>query len=123
MPKRIDSNPDSFTIEIFIGAAYSEVFELANADDSPMDISGFTFTLIFKDVFEDTFKLVSGAAPTPLGSFMQITDGPNGKVTFTLSDEETEFAREGSGRWALQVDEGDGLPYILYRDAVCVQEI
>lgn len=123
MPKRIDSNPDSFTIEIFIGAAYSEVFELANADGSPMDISGFTFTLILKDVFEDTFKLVSGDAPTALGSLIAIEDGPNGKLKFTISDEETEFAREGGGRWALQVDEGDGLPYILYRDEVCVQEI
>lgn len=123
MPRRIESNPDNFTLEIFIGAACSQSFQLTDETNTPTDITGYTFTLILKDVFDETFRLESGDAPTTLGSSLSITDAEDGKFTFTITDEETENAKEGPGRWALQVDEGDGNPYIMWRDQVEVREI
>jgi hypothetical protein len=123
MPKRVDCNPESFVLELFKGAATSQLFQYTDANEAPVNISSFTISLILIGVFNTTLKLSSGDAHTALGSFIEITDGPNGKFAFTISDEETATAKVGVGRYAIQIDEGDGYPYILWRDAVQISDI
>lgn len=123
MPRRSDINSDSFTIEIFKGAACSQSFQYANSDGTPINITGFVFVLVLIDVFDSTFRLSTADAHTTLDSYIEITNSAQGRFSFVISDEETENANLGSGRWALQVDTGDGQLNILYRDAVLVSEI
>jgi hypothetical protein len=122
MPQRCEPAVSNFTLEIYRGASCSEGFQYLNPDGTPVDISGKVVAFGLKNIFDSTFKLTSGDAPTTLGSSIEITDAVNGEFRFLITDEETETANLGTGRWWVEVRDGGDVK-LLWRDTAVVYDI
>lgn len=127
MPKRLtEDSVANYPLRILRGITYSRVFQFANNDGSPVDLTGMEIVIHLRDVFPTLVVMSSNDAPTPLGSEVVITDAVNGKFRFKLTDEETLTAvlttSSTEARWWIELhDTGD--VDLLLLDCATVEDI
>jgi len=120
MPQRVSSNT-TYTLPLYRGITYSKTFTYQDSAGVGINLTGKEIQVKVKDVFPALLSIGSDLPTTTLGSSVTITDAVNGKFNVHISDEETETAELGSGRWWIELhDAGDVL--LLWRDAVDVND-
>ncbi len=94
----------NFTIQLYRGIPYTQLFTWTNDDGSPIVLTGKVIEFIFKDVFPTQIELSSDGAPTTLGSKVEIIDDEEGEFKLTISESETLTAYTGGGKWWMLLD-------------------
>lgn len=123
-PRRITDNfQNNYTIVLYKGVTYNKSFTYTDSSDVPIDLTGKSVSIHFKNVFDDDLELNSDDAPTALGSFITITDEVGGAFTLQLSKEETATATKGPGTWWLELHTGNMIEMLWTPDEVTVIEL
>lgn len=112
----------TFTLQLYRGITYSTTFTYTDPNDVPINLTGKSIVIGLKDIFDNTLLLGSALPASALGSTVTITDAVNGKFRLYITDEETETADLGSGRWWIEEHDG-GDVNLLLRDDVQVDDI
>lgn len=121
--KQITSTQDShYTILIYKGVTYSREFQYLSSDGTPIDLTGKSVSIKFKNVFASQLELFSDTLPSTLGSTILITDAALGKFRLQLTDDETATAKCGSGSWWIELYSGSNVD-LIWLDSVSVIEL
>lgn len=118
----ICTNDTHYTILIYKGVTYSRTFEYTNSDGTPINLTGKSLSIKFKDTFPAQLELFTNGSPSTLGSTFLVTDAVNGKFRLQLTDDETAVAKVGQGKWWIELYSGSDVD-LLWLDNTSVVAI
>ncbi len=92
------ANIDSRTFTIRVGNDFSKLLEIRQEDDTPIDVTGYSFKMQIRKCRDDDVAIATLASPTDI----DVTDAANGNIIINISDTVTATYEEQNAVYDLQ---------------------
>lgn len=112
----------NYTIRLYKGITYNKSFVYKDSSGTPINLTGKSVSIKFKDIFPTQLELFSDGAPSDLGSTITITDATEGAFTIQITLAETLTGDTGQGRWWIELHDGTE-SFLIWLDDVTLEEI
>lgn len=106
---------------IYKGVSFVWPLAWKDAEDEPIDVTGFTFEFRLLKGSRAILTLTTGAAATANGSSLAIVDAEAGTLMLTITDEEADAFRPGLVTGVMKYVGGDGLEHLMFKKTFTIE--